>query len=59
MVELAIPKPMFVLNKVRTFWEAHKIWKNLPHGLDVYYVSKRPKHGEDFANSCVLLKYKL
>ena len=22
--------------KVWTFWEAHKIWKNLPHGLDVY-----------------------
>ena len=22
--------------KVRTFWEAHKIWKNLPHGLRVY-----------------------
>ena len=21
--------------KVWTFWEAHKIWKNLPHGLDV------------------------
>ena len=24
------------LFKVWTFWEAHKIWKNLPHGLDVY-----------------------
>ena len=22
--------------KVRTFWEAHIIWKNLPHGFDVY-----------------------
>ena len=22
--------------KIRTFWEANKIWKNLPHGLDVY-----------------------
>ena len=25
-----------VLAKVRIFWEAHKIWKNLPHDLDVY-----------------------
>ena len=23
-------------HKVQTFWEEHKIWKNLPHGLDVY-----------------------
>jgi hypothetical protein len=22
--------------EVQTFWEAHKIWKNLPHDLDVY-----------------------
>ena len=22
--------------KVRTFWEAHKIWKNIPHGFDFY-----------------------
>ena len=22
--------------KVRTFWEAHIIWKNLPHDFDVY-----------------------
>jgi hypothetical protein len=22
--------------KVQTFWEAHMIWKNLPHGFDVY-----------------------
>ena len=22
--------------KVRTFWETHRIWKNLPHALDVY-----------------------
>ena len=29
---------MYVVDlfKVRTFWEAHKIWKNLPHGFDVY-----------------------
>ena len=20
--------------KVRTFWETHEIWKNLPHGFD-------------------------
>ena len=25
--------------KVRTFWEAHKIWKNLPHGLYTYLVN--------------------
>ena len=24
--------------KVQTFWEAHIIWKNLPHGFDVYWV---------------------
>ena len=23
--------------EVRTFWETHKIWKNLPHALDVYH----------------------
>ena len=27
------------LNKVWTFWEAHKIWKNLPNGLEVYKVN--------------------
>ena len=34
-----IKKPIltkFSLGKVRTFLEAHKIGKNLPHGLDVY-----------------------
>ena len=25
--------------KVQTFWEAHKIWNNLPHDLDVYEVN--------------------
>ena len=29
----------FLQEKVRTFWEAHEIWKKLPHGLDVYYVN--------------------
>ena len=29
--------------KVRTFWEAHKIWKNLPHGLDFYLVNFKSK----------------
>ena len=24
------------IGKVQTFWEAHKIWKQFPHGLDVY-----------------------
>ena len=23
-------------NEIQSFWEAHKIGKNLPHGLDVY-----------------------
>ena len=43
------------LIKVRNFWEVHKIWKNLPHGLDVY-LSKCTKHEEDCANFCVLLR---
>jgi hypothetical protein len=31
---------MFVkIAKVWTFREAHKIWKNLPHCLDVYSVN--------------------
>ena len=31
----------WLLNKVRTFWEAHKIWKkNLPDGFDVYQVNQ-------------------
>ena len=35
--------------------EKHKKFeKNLPHGLDVYYVSKCTKHKKDCANSCVL-----
>ena len=25
--------------KVRTFWETHKIRKNLPHALDIYLVN--------------------
>ena len=24
------------IGKIQTFWEAHKIWKQFPHGLDVY-----------------------
>ena len=37
-------------SKVRTFWEAHIIWKNLPHGFDVYYVNQLicQNHAEDF-----------
>ena len=36
--------------KVRTFWETHKIWKNLPHGFDksADLLSKRQNHEEDF-----------
>ena len=30
-------RPLFtIILKVRTFWEAHIIWKYLPHGFDVY-----------------------
>ena len=37
-------------HKVRTFWETHKIWKNLPHGFDksADLLSKRQNHKEDF-----------
>ena len=37
-------------DKVRTFWETHKIWKNLPHGIDksADLLSKRQNHEEDF-----------
>ena len=44
--------------KVRTFWETHKIWKNLPHGFDksADLLSKRQNHREDFFKLCVLLK---
>ena len=44
--------------KVRTFWETHKIWKNLPHGFDksADLPSKRQNHEEDFFKLCVLLK---
>ena len=44
--------------KVRTFWETHKIWKNLPHGFDksADLLSKCQNHEEDFFKLCVLLK---
>ena len=36
--------------KVRTFWEMHKIWKNLPHDFDksADLLSKRQNLEEDF-----------
>ena len=36
--------------KVWTFWETHKIWKNLPYGFDksADLLSKRQNHKEDF-----------
>ena len=45
-------------SKVRTFWEALKIWKNLPHGFDksADLLSKRQNHEEDFFKICVLLR---
>ena len=42
--------------RVGTFQEAHKIWKNLFHGLDIW-VSKRPNNHEgDFFKFCVILR---
>ena len=37
-------------SKVRTFWETHKIWKNLPNGFDksADLLSKCQNHEEDF-----------
>ena len=36
--------------KVRTIWETHKIWKNIPCGFDksADLLSKRRNHEEDF-----------
>ena len=44
--------------KVRTFRESHKIWKNLPHGVDKSgdLLSKRQNHKEFYFKLCVLLK---
>ena len=41
--------------KVRTFWEAHKIWKNLPHGLYIYLVNVQTTR-KIFFKFCVLLR---
>ena len=45
-------------SKVWTFWEAHIIWKNLPHGFDVYWVNQLicQNHKEDFFIFCVFLR---
>ena len=47
-----------IFTKVRTFWETHKIWKNLPHGFDksADVLSKRQNQEEDLFKLCVLLK---
>ena len=44
--------------EVGTFWETHKIWKNLHHGFDksADLLSKRQNYEEDFFKLCVLLK---
>ena len=49
---------MSIFLKFRTFWETHKIWKNLPHGFDksANLLSKHQNHKEDFFKLCVLLK---
>ena len=38
------------MDKVKTFWETHKIWKNLPHDVDksADLLSKGQNHEEDF-----------
>ena len=47
-----------IFSKVQTFWDAHKFWKNLPHGFDksADLLTKRQNHEEDFFKLCVLLK---
>ena len=44
--------------KVRTFWKAHIIWKNLPYGFDVYKVNQLicQNHKADFFKFCVFLR---
>ena len=44
--------------KVWTFWETHKIWKNLPYGFDksADLLSKCQNHKADFFKLCVLFK---
>ena len=46
----AASKNCIFVVKVRTFWETHKIWKNLPHGFDksADLLNKRQNHEEDF-----------
>ena len=41
--------------KIRTFWEAHKIWKKSSSWFG-HLLSKCTKHEEDFAIFCVLLR---
>ena len=43
---------------VRTFWETHKIWKNLPYGFykSADLLSKCQNHEEDFFKLRELLK---
>ena len=48
----------FWFDKFHTFWEGHKILRNLPLTFDCMYCSQ--KLGEDFAKFCGLLRiYKL
>ena len=47
------------VDKVLTFWETYKIWKNhLSNGYDksADLLSKRQNHKEDFFKLCALLK---
>ena len=42
-------------DKVRTFWETHRIWKNLPHGFDksADLPSKNQNHEERYFSNYV------
>ena len=35
--------PIILIDKVRIFWEGHKIWKNLPHKIWCYWVASNSK----------------
>ena len=49
--------PLLLIFKVQLFWERHKNLRNLPHGLDIYFVvQKEFKPWQDCANFCGLLK---
>ena len=51
-----------IFGKVRTFWEALKIWKNLPYGFDksADLLSNCQNYEEDFfQNLCAFKKFRI